>query len=121
MADGTLGGEDMLQSYNRKHLVNTLINKTDSLICVYEQSSGRLVRAFPDERCIPDKIDGVGGKSVCYVVTPKQLEELRTKFPGRPLDDIGVLAGPPSSGRNGAPMVKIYWAKDLKEEVLVVP
>ena len=106
-----------------KRLVDAVVNKTNyDAIYMYEQGSGKMIRAESDKlefpAYSPDNLYYSDGSVFCYIVTKAQLAEIRRKFPGRPLDDIGILSEPISSGRKGRPVGKIFWGKDPNIEVL---
>ena len=114
-----------LQDYRKKRLVDAIVNKTSDLVCMYAQGTGSLIRAFPDKRPFPeydpDSKYFPDGRVMCFIVTPEQFKQIRIDFPDRQLDDIGILLDPPSPGRDGMPVGKIFWAKDPEIEVVFYP
>ncbi len=95
------------------YYVAHVINATNEFFHLYEYGSGRMVPFYPSTIAVNDIPLTPVDHNTCYVVTQKQLETLKAKFPDAPLDNLGILLEDGiQSGRHDLPVARIWWAEN---------
>ena len=111
------------ERYRHTRFVDTIVNATENEeeIYMYEQSSGSLKRAEPQdvENVCPSPC--CCNHTICNIVSKSQIKDIKRNHPDWPLDNFGILAGEPTPGRHNKPIGRVRWAKDPEIEILLYP
>jgi len=100
-----------MQNYRHTILSRDFMNLTDERICLYEESSGRIIAFDPIHCVLPpfSEVYAFEQPPQYYIVDEAKLDEIRNS--GRPLEDVAVLKSK-SYGRHGAPIGYLVWARN---------
>ena len=104
-----------MRRYTNVRLAGDIVNLTNDLVNVYEESTGRIVRLSPQKHEIPAYPDHTVDRPIVhYILDPKFIEALEAF--GRPLDDI-VKIYSEQYGRGHIKIAYFAWAKDERKNV----
>ena len=105
-----------MQNYSHTILSRDFMNLTSERVCLYEESTGRIIGFDPIDCVLPPftEIYAYTRPPQYYIVDEEKLEEIKRS--GRPLDDIALLESK-SNGRHGVLIGRLVWANDVAVSV----
>lgn len=100
-----------MRDYSNYRLSDQLINLTNQIVCVYEESTGEIVKFIPpNNQKLPEQPSHEPGSPIVHYILEED-DAIKLAHTGRPLDDIAVVYGV-NYGRDDIKITYLYWGKN---------